>query len=350
DNTLWGGVIGEDGLGGIKLAPNGEGRPYYDFQKLLFNLSSRGAILAINSRNNEADAREVIDKHPHMLLRSDAFVASRINWQDKATNLREIATELNLGLDSLVFLDDDPSNRLLVKNVLPEVSVIELPNDHTMYPRVLMDYRGFNSFEFTEEDQKRSDMYRQDAARKELKRSHLDLDSFLADLKIEISIDQVSSTMIPRVAQLTQKTNQFNLTTKRYQEEDVNRLVSSGYRLWALRMRDRFGDYGLTGVCIVFSQSDFWIIDSLLLSCRILGKRVEEQFLGHILNLLKAIEPKKILGCYIPTSKNHQVKDFYQLFGFRKTKTESGADFWERDLVDYDFKPNNFIMTRLDKK
>jgi len=347
DNTLWGGVIGEDGLSGIKLSPTGDGQQFYYFQKLLLSLNKKGVLLAINSKNNEADVKEVFLKHPHMVLKENNIVSSKINWNNKAENIQAIVQELNIGLDSLLFVDDDLSNRELIKQTLPEVSVLDLPTDSTKYVQTLLDYKGFNTFEFTEEDKKRNEMYLQEKQRNEYKNSFIDIDTFLRGLDLRVSIKEVDDFLAPRIAQLTQKTNQFNLTTNRYQEDDIENFIKSGNILWALDVSDKFGDYGTTGFCLVKDVPDGWEVDSILLSCRVLGKKVEEQFFGFILNELKKLKPKKVRAYYKPTLKNNQVKDFYKTFDFCKVKSSETEDIWERDLSDYRFNKHDFI--KIDK-
>ena len=343
DNTLWGGVIGEDGLSGIKLSPAGEGQQFYYFQKLLLSLNERGILLAINSRNNEADVKEVFLKHPHIVLKENNIVSSKINWNNKAENIQAIAKELNIGLDSMLFIDDDLSNRELIKQMLPEVDVLDLPTDSTKYVQTLLNYKGFSTFEFTEEDKNRNEMYLQDKHRNEYKSKFIDMESFLKSLCLRILIKEVDDFLIPRVAQLTQKTNQFNLTARRYHEDDIKNFIKSGNKLWALDVSDKFGDYGITGFCLAKDMPDRWDIDSMLLSCRVLGKKVEEQFFGFVLNELKRIKSKKIHAYYKPTPKNDQVKDFYKIFDFYKTGLSGNEDIWERDLNDYVFNQHGFI-------
>jgi len=346
DNTLWGGIIGEDGLAGIKLAPNGAGQEYYYFQKLLKGLSKAGILLTINSKNNKKDVEEVFKKHPHMVLKDSDFVAKRINWENKATNIQSLAKDINIGMDSMVFIDDDMANRELVKETLPEVTVLDLPNDSTKYIRTLLDYKGFNTFEFTREDTKRSKMYLDERKRREFKETVVDMDSFLKSLEICITVQEVNDFLIPRSAQLTQKTNQFNLTTYRYQEEDIKKFMEEGHKLYALDTADKFGEYGITGFCIAKDLDDLWEIDTMLLSCRILGKKIEEQFFNYILNELKKIKPKLVRAKYIPTAKNEQTKNFYKLFNFKKVGSIKCEDTWELDLTSFKFKPLDFIKIK----
>ena len=343
DNTLWGGIIGEDGLSGISLAPHGAGQEFYLFQKTILAFHRRGIILAINSKNNWEDAMEVFEKHPHMILKREHFAAMRINWQDKIANFRELAEEINIGLDSMVFADDDPANRAMVNEFLPEVDILDVPGDTALYFKALLDYKGFSILEFTEEDKKRGEMYFAEIQRREMKSQATDLDSFLRGLDLAISIEPISELTLPRAAQLTQKTNQFNLTTCRYQVEDIKNFISNGYKIWTLSAKDRFGNYGMTGLLIARKGKENWAIDTFLLSCRILGKKIEEQFLNYALNELKSTGVKKVLGEYIATKKNGQVKDFYGRTGFKKINSEENKDVWQVDLSNFEFKPLDFI-------
>jgi len=343
DNIIWGGVAGEDGIGGIKLAPVGPGQEFYLFQKLLLALNKKGVILAINSKNNYEDIKEIFTKHPYMVLKEDSFGAAQINWRNKADNFYQLAKKLNIGLDSMVFIDDDEANQTLIKTTLPQVEVLDMPSDPSLYCQMLLGYPGFNSFEFTIEDQKRSTMYLEQKKRQMLVDASIDINSFLKNLELKISVSPVSELLIPRSAQLTQKTNQFNLTTKRYHEEDIRNFVNSQAEIWTLEVSDKFGDYGVTGLAIINNQPNYWEIDTFLLSCRVLGKRVEEQFLNFLLNELKNQDNKKIVGYYEPTAKNIQVKNFYQLFNFIKIKTIDKSDVWEYDLNNHKFNPLNFI-------
>jgi FkbH-like protein len=343
DNTLWGGIIGEDGLSGISLAPHGAGQEFYLFQKTILAFHRRGIILAINSKNNWEDAMEVFEKHPHMILKREHFAAMRINWQDKIANFRELAEEINIGLDSMVFADDDPANRAMVNEFLPEVDILDMPGDTALYFKALLDYKGFSILEFTEEDKKRGEMYFAESQRREIKSQATDLDSFLRGLDLAISIEPISELTLPRAAQLTQKTNQFNLTTCRYQVEDIKNFISNGYKIWTLSAKDRFGNYGMTGLLIARKEKENWAIDTFLLSCRILGKKIEEQFLNYALNELKSIGAKKVLAKYIATKKNGQAKDFYGRMGFKKISSEENKDVWQVDLNNFEFKPLDFI-------
>ncbi|OGZ95127.1 MAG: hypothetical protein A2633_06360 [Candidatus Sungbacteria bacterium RIFCSPHIGHO2_01_FULL_47_32] len=334
DNTLWGGIIGEDGIEKIALAPYGKGQPFYLFQKLILGLYQKGVILAINSKNNEEDVTNVLKNHPHMLLKEHHFASIKSNWHDKVSNLREIAKELNIGIDSLVFIDDDEANRALVEELLPEVTVVDLPKDPSMYFRAILGLREFENTGFTEEDLKRGESYNADRQRRELQsNANMDLESFLKTIELRVSVEELSERTLARAAQLTQKTNQFNLTTRRYREEDIPGMLKRGARMWVAGVADKFGDYGITGFAIVAPREKGWEIDTFLLSCRVLGKKVEEHFLKKILSELKEKSGEgTVTGFFIKSEKNTVAKDFYEKMGFKKRSSHEGTEEWVLNL------------------
>lgn len=327
DNTLWGGVVGEDGVDGIALSPNTyPGSAFYDFHRQLLALKERGVLLTLCSKNNEPDAMAVFDRHPHSLLRPHDFVAWRINWQDKASNLSELSEALNVGIESFVFLDDSPVECGLVRESLPEVTVLQVPEDPAAIPLVLRDYVGFDQLFVSDEDRARTQMYRQQVQREQVRTAHVDLDGYLRSLELRAEIRRPSLPEVVRVAQLTQKTNQFNLTTRRYGEADIQRFLESpDHELLCLRAWDRYGDYGLTGVAIVGLSDGQPVIDTFLMSCRILGRRLEFAFLRTLLRVTALRFPacQEIHGIYIPTKKNTQVLDFYPRAGFWELRKET---------------------------
>ena len=325
DNTLWGGIIGEDGFDNIKLGDDAVGRSFVEFQKRLLALNQRGIILAINSKNNFEDAMEVIKKHPSMILREDNFACMKINWDDKVTNLQEISKELNIGLDSMVFFDDDLINQEFVKTSLPEVLVVELPNDSSQFAQIITKMKEFDVLKITEEDVKRNEMYLVQKKRTELKNKIVDFDEFLKQMNIEVNVKKADSFTIPRISQLTLKTNQFNLTTKRYQQEEISSFSSDKDRIVeCVQVSDKFGDNGITGVYIIEKKdSKEWIIDTFLLSCRIMGRKVEEAMLYQIIEKAKNLGIKRIKGKFIPTKKNKPAENFYSDCGFKKE-----GDYW----------------------
>ena len=325
DNTLWGGIIGEDGFDNIRLGDNPVGRSFVEFQKRLLALNQRGIILAINSKNNFDDAIEVIQKHPNMILREDNFACVKINWNDKVRNLQEIAEDLNIGLDSMVFFDDDEINQEYVRESLPQVLVVDLPKDSSQYSQIITEMKEFDVLKITEEDTKRSGMYLGQKKRKELETKVGDYNDFLKQMNIEVSVQKANSFSIPRISQLTLKTNQFNLTTKRYQEEEVSKFSSSNDKIVeCVQVSDKFGDNGITGTYIVEKKDhEEWIIDTFLLSCRIMGRGVEEIMMNQIIESAKLSGVKRIKGEFIPTAKNKPAENFYEKLGFNKEN-----EFW----------------------
>ncbi len=333
DNTLWGGIIGEDGLGGIKLGPTPDGRSFYEFQQYILALHKRGVVLAINSKNNEADAMEVLHKHPYMVLQEDNFASIQINWDDKATNLRRIAEELNIGLDSLVFVDDDEMNRELVRQSLPEVKVVDLPKDFSGYLSTLSELKDFNVFQVTSEDKDKGKMYVDQRKRTVLKSKFPDIDDFIKGLDMTVSIELMNQYSLPRIAQLTQKTNQFNLVTRRYQEEDLLAMQKRGDLIYVVSVKDKFGDNGMVGVIILQNNDQTMVIDTLLLSCRLIGRKVEKLMLYHIYDIAKLHNKKYIIGSYIPTPKNALVKDLFLDNGFAEIESVDGIERWQYDMI-----------------
>ena len=338
DNTLWGGIIGEDGFDNIKLGDNPIGRSFVEFQKRLLALNQRGIILAINSKNNSDDAIEVIKKHPNMILREDNFACVKINWDNKVTNLHKIAEELNIGLDSMVFFDDEPINQEYVRESLPGVLVIDLPKDSSQYAQIITEMKEFDILKITEEDTKRSDMYLGQKKRKELENKVGDFNEFLKQMNIEVSVKKANSFSIPRISQLTLKTNQFNLTTKRYQEEEVSKFSSSDDKIVeCVQVNDKFGDNGITGTYIIEKKNnEEWIIDTFLLSCRIMGRGVEEMMMNQIIEKARLSGIKKIKGEFIPTAKNKPAENFYEDLGFSKED-----EFWVFNTDDTIKKPEH---------
>lgn len=312
DNTLWGGIIGEDGFDNIKLDKTPPGNTYFEFQKYLLALNQRGIILAINSKNNYEDAINVIKNHPYMLLREENFASIKINWNNKVDNIIEISNDINIGIDSLIFIDDDPINREMVKENLLNILVINLPKDPSLYVKTLKNINDINVLQLTNEDFNKKDIYYQQRQRNELKEKISNLDNFLASLDMEVNIKKANNFYIPRISQLTKKTNQFNLTTKRYSEEDINNFsINDNYYVYCVNVKDKFGDNGITGVFIIEKENDNFIIDTFLLSCRIIGRNIEKVMLNFIINLAIKNNINKIIGKYYPTQKNKQVENFY---------------------------------------
>jgi len=329
DNTLWGGIIGEDGYDGIKLGEDGVGLAFAEFQEELLNLYRKGVLIAICSKNNPEDALQVIRNHPGMRLREDHFAALRINWEDKGSNLQAIAEELNIGLDSLVFIDDNPVERSWVRQSTPEVIVPEWPADPVDYKAALLGVgaRYFPKLGITAEDRKRGEVYQAQAARRQLAASRSNLEEFYHALEMRVRIGRANAFTFPRIAQLTQKTNQFNLTTRRYTESEI-RAAADDERteVFWLDLNDRFGASGVVGVLILKEQvPGEWLIDTFLLSCRVMGRTVENAFLAAVVQETGA---SRLVGEYAPTAKNAPVKDVYQRLGFAHLRDEGDRRLW----------------------
>ena len=257
DGTLWGGIVGEAGPEGIALGPTAPGIEYVDFQRALLGLTRRGILLAVCSKNNPEDALQVIRTHPHMVLREEHFAAMRINWKNKADNILEIAQELNIGVDSLVFIDDSPNERELIRQMLPEVLTVDLPRDPSLYRRMLEDMTDFDQLALTKEDEMRVAQYQANAKRQAVKGTAVSLEEYLRSLEIQVMVDLAPRDVLNRLVQLFNKTNQFNLTTRRYQADDVIRFMDSEeFRIYDLHAADRFGDHGLVGTTVICKQRE----------------------------------------------------------------------------------------------
>ncbi len=333
DNTLWGGIIGEDGLEGIKLGPTPEGRSFWEFQKYLLSLFHRGVILAINSKNNVDDAMNVLRKHPYMVLKENHFAAMKINWDDKVSNMRLIAEELNIGTDSMVFFDDDEFNKMMLRDAMSEILVVDTPADPALYLKTLMEIDDFNIFSVTEEDKRKGQMYVEQRKRQELRQVVKNITEYLRNLEIVVTIEKPNLFNIPRISQLTQKTNQFNMTTRRYLEEDIKEFSKNGdYVVVSAKVEDKFGDNGITGVIIAEKSFDKWRIDTFLISCRIIGKGVEEALLAYVIEIAMKERAVCLLGEFIPTSKNAAARDFYKKNGFKLIQKDNTHEIWKYDL------------------
>lgn len=318
DNTLWGGIVGEDGPDGIALGPDYPGSVFVAFQRRLLDFQQRGLLLALCSKNNEADVLEVLRQHPHQLLREQHFAALRVNWSPKPANLRELAAELNLGLDTFVFVDDSPHECLAVRQELPQITVVQRPATLPDVPRCLDHLPTLEVLGLTEEDRQRTELYVQERRRRELRASAGDIDQYLRSLNMRMTIGVNDARQVARIAQLTQRTNQFNLTTRRYSEADIRQWMTDPDRLVAhFRLTDVFGDSGLVGVALVRGvRGPVAEFDSFLLSCRVIGRQAETTFLHALLELLRQRGVRRVEASYIPTKKNGLVKDFWPRHGF----------------------------------
>jgi FkbH-like protein len=329
DNTLWGGVIGEDGMNGIKLGAEYPGAAFQEVQRALLDLMRRGILLAICSKNNPADAMEALEGHAGMLLKPRDFAVTRINWNPKAQSLREIAEELNIGLDSVAFLDDNPVERQHVREQAPEVIVLDLPEDPMAFAGVVRDCPWFERLSLSEEDRQRGAYYAAQKERAELERAVTSKEDFYRSLEQVCEIALVNDATLARVAQLTQKTNQFNLTTKRYTEQQIAALRDCpGWRVWSLRVTDRYADNGLVAVAISKVDDRVCEIDTFLMSCRVIGRTVETALLAKIAADAKEVGAVRLQGRFIPTKKNAPASEFYKDHGFQ----EGEEGLWAMDL------------------
>jgi FkbH-like protein len=333
DNTLWGGVIGEDGMAGIKVGPEYPGAAYQALHRALLDLSRKGILLAVCSKNNLDDAMEALDQHPGMLVRAKHFAAMRINWTDKSQNLREIAQELNVGIDALAFLDDNPFEREQVRAALPEVTVINLPKDPLDYASAVRNCAVFERLTLSAEDQQRTEMYAAQKERTGAEQSFQSKEDFFRFLEQEAELEPVSDLTLARVAQLTQKTNQFNLTTRRYTEPQLAEMAKRPeWHIFSIKVRDRFGDHGLVGVAITHEQGGQCEVDTFLLSCRVIGRTVETALLAHLAESAAQRGCKQLVGWFLPTKKNAPARDFYQQHKFVRQEDNGQGSLWVLDL------------------
>lgn len=334
DNTLWGGVVGEEGVNGIQLGPEFPGAAFLNLQRAILDLYRRGILLAVCSKNNHADAMEVLETHPHMLLRPRHFAAMRINWNDKSQNLREIAAELNIGIDALAFLDDSPGERELVGKELAEICVIDLPDDPMQFSTELREHPAFERLTLSAEDRERSRYYSEQKQRKSLEQQARSIEEFYRSLKIEVEISQVSTESLARTAQLTQKTNQFNLTTRMYTEQQIAEFSNHpDWCVYCLRSGDKFGDSGIVGVAMTRKSTERIEIETFLLSCRVIGRTIETALLAHLGEEALQRGGRYLAGWFLPTKKNAPAKNFYSSHGFTLvTERSNGDSYWEFDL------------------
>lgn len=320
DNTLWGGVIGDDGLSGIQIGELGTGHAFSDFQKWLKELKNRGILLTVCSKNNEDTAKEPFEKHPEMVLRLEDFSMFVANWEDKARNIRTIQQALNIGMDSMVFLDDNPFERELVRTMIPEITVPELPEDPALYLQYLRGLDLFETASYSREDAGRTEQYREKARRAAFEAAFQSYDDYLEALQMRASAAAFDPFHYPRIAQLTQRSNQFNLRTVRYTEAEIEALAQDDSRIGLyFTLKDKFGDHGLISVVVLEKQpEDTLFISEWLMSCRVLKRGMEEFIVDKILSVAAQQGFRRVVGEYIPTPKNAMVKDLYEQLGFAR--------------------------------
>lgn len=336
DNTVWGGVIGDDGMDGIRIAQgDATGEAFLDVQRTALMLRERGVVLAVSSKNTDEVARAVFREHPEMLLREEHIAVFQANWNDKASNIKAIAEELSLGLSSFVFLDDNPVERGLVRQLLPEVAVPELPDDPALYARTLLAAGYFEATSFSAEDRARADFYQDNARRLALQQTVGGVEAYLESLRMEISFAPFDATGRERITQLINKSNQFNLTTRRYTEAEVA-AAEADPAVFTLQVRltDLFGDNGM--ICVVIARPGAlpasWEIDSWLMSCRVLGRRVEQMVLRELCRAARSAGIATLVGLFRPTDRNGLVRDHYAGLGFTLLdRAEDGTTRWTLD-------------------
>ena len=329
DNTLWGGVVGEDGPSGIKIGTGDpEAEAFLEFHHKLKALQDRGVLLAVCSKNNRADVVEVFDSRPEMPLKLADFAAAEICWDPKHQGLRKIAEALNIGTDSLVFVDDNPAEISLVQQMMPEVKAVLLPPDPAEFAGLIERMNDFEKPEILEEDRRKADQYRENRQRQELQAATGDLGSYLASLRTELEVHLARREDLPRVHQLFTKTNQFNLTTERYSLAEVERFATSpACELWVARARDRFGDFGTIAVVLLKKVGRMATIDSFLMSCRAMGRGIETAIMNHVKQrLVQDRSGLELRGRYLPTAKNKPVETFYDEQGFRLLESSSSGE------------------------
>jgi FkbH-like protein len=343
DNTIWGGIIGDDGLENIQLGSLGIGKAFTEFQYWIKKLKARGIILAVCSKNTESIAKEPFEKHPDMVLRLNDIAVFIANWENKADNIRQIQSILNIGFDSMVFLDDNPFERNMVRENIPGILVPELPEDPAEYLEYLYTLNLFETVSYSAEDLERTKLYQVEAQRTVLQKSFADENEFLKSLNMVSKVEPFNKFNKPRVAQLSQRSNQFNLRTIRYTEADIEQMASAeDYFTFTFNLADKFGDNGLICVVILKKQNeDTLFIDTWFMSCRVLKRGMENFVLNTIVGFAKANKYSFLTGEYIPTAKNGIVEKHYQLLGFEKK-----GNYWELPVDD--FSERNFFINRID--
>lgn len=333
DHTLWGGVVGDVGIDGIALGPDYPGNAYVAFQKRVLDLHHRGVILCLASKNEPGIVEEVFARHPGMVLRPDHIAAMRVNWNPKPDNLRELADDLNLGLDSFVFVDDSPVECEMMRTSLPEVMTVRLPSEPAEYARVIESLDCFDQWAVSAEDRRRSKLYRADTHRRRARAAAIDLPTFYRGLTMRISFFVDNPAHVARAAQMTNRTNQFNMNTVRCTEDDIRRFMDADdHHVVTLVLLDRFGDNGVVGLAVVRRGQGAWILPLMLMSCRVLGRTVEQTFVGWIAEQARAAGARQLIGEVVPTAKNKPFAGFYESLGFVAGPACEGRQQWTWSL------------------
>jgi len=344
DNTLWKGILGEDGFDNIEMSPRTkDGVIFSEIQSIARALNKQGILLCLCSKNNPGDVDEVLTLHPDMQLRDEHITINKSNWSDKVSNLKEIAQELNIGLDSLVFIDDSSFEVNLIREQLPDVTVLQVPKRLYEYPKMFRENLGlFYNLSFTAEDRKKIKMYKLHAKRETVKKQFSNIEDYFVSLELKLTIFYDEETIVPRMSQISQKTNQFNLTTKRYTEGDIkNFITKEDSKVLAFSVSDKFGDSGITGLCIINidDKSETAEIDTYLMSCRIIGRNVEYSFMDYIIDMVKRNKVNVVKAKYVETQKNETVKEFYDNCGFNLIDGDGSERAYTLDVMSY--KPRN---------
>jgi FkbH-like protein len=353
DNTLWNGILGEDGFNNIDMSHSTpKGIFFHEVQKIANYFSKKGVLIGLCSKNNLADVQNVIDNHTDFIINDNIIIIKKVNWTDKATNLREISSELNIGLDSIIFVDDSSFEINLINSQIPEIETIQVPKALSEYPNLIYDCHSFfYNLSSTIEDSRKNKMYQENIERKSSERKFNNLNDFLKSLDIELNIVKDDISNIPRISQMTQKTNQFNLTTKRYTENEIETfLKSKEYTLYSFSVLDKFGDNGITGLVILKIDNDVVLIDTFLMSCRIIGRKIETAFIDFLLNELKLQGKDLVKANYIKTKKNVQVEKFYNNIGFSVDRCEKENTYYILQLKKFKSQKINFIKLNFNGK
>ena len=348
DNTLWKGILGEDGLNHIEMSPQTkDGLIFSEIQNIALSLSKQGVLIGLCSKNNAEDVEEVINSHHDMQLRAEQITIKKVNWNDKVTNLKEIANELNISLDSILFIDDSPFEINFIKENLPEVTVLQVPERLYEYPSLFRTHLGrFFELSLTAEDGKKVEIYKQQEERASAKQSFENIDDYLGSLKLKLDLFEDDENFIARMAQMTQKTNQFNLTTQRYTETDIRKFIKDqNSNAFACNVSDIYGDHGITGLTIIHYDHERLsaTIDTFLLSCRIIGRNIEFALMDYLIKIFKQKNIKQVCARYIQTRKNELVANFYDNSSFYSETTTESEKTYVMDT--YKYKPNliNYI-------
>lgn len=351
DNTLWKGILGEDGMDGIDMSShNAEGSCFSAIQNMAIELSTKGILVGLCSKNNPEDVENVLCNHPDMQLRNEHITIKTVNWHDKVMNLRAIAEQLNIATEALVFVDDSDFEVDLVRNQMPEVTVVQVPKKLSDYPSLLRDTMNlFHTESLVDEDLRREAMYSEESQRDGHKSSYTSVDDYIASLGLEITVAKNSAETVERAAQLTQKTNQFNLTTIRYTKTSISEILTTNHAdLFVFSVRDKFGDYGKTGLCILNYEedSDAAVIDTFLMSCRTLGRKIEFSFFDFLIVQLAQKGIRLIHAEYRKTLKNEQVNDLYEKLGFTLLHSDEEKKIYTLEIEKY--KSFEYSYIRID--